>query len=84
MTIIQSLYRDIPVIIYNEQSESTFWGEDYESNNDELEKKLLYWKKLNKKDTLSKLKIIKNRLNINNQDVLKTIINDIHRLYYKN
>ena len=29
-------------------------------------------------------KIIKNRLNINNQDVLKTIINDIHRLYYKN
>jgi len=84
MTIIQSIYRNIPVIVYNEQSESCFWGKNFESSNVELEKKILYWRESNKKDTLYKINKLKNRLNINNHDTLKTMVNNINGLCNKN
>jgi len=82
MTIIQSLFQNIPFIVFNESFDLKVWSpaKIFQSNSNNLEECILFWKKLTKKEKDSHLKPIKKKLHLHNNSI-ETIIYNIDYLF---
>jgi len=85
MTIIQSLLHNIPFIVFNESFDLKVWSpaKIFQSNSNNLDECILFWKKLTKKEKDSYLKPIKKKLNLNNNSI-ETIIYNTSSFFTEN